>query len=83
MHLKISVAKWRQFYPDLNDIIYMFSCTYIDCLLRLIWNAALSYILRVNFMFTHSQWETVLLCNDVFHWLGASLESALYSVRYV
>ena len=26
-----------------------------------------------------SQWETALLCNDVSHWLGASLESALYS----
>ena len=24
-----------------------------------------------------SQWETVLLCNDVFHWLGANLESVL------
>ena len=27
--------------------------------------------------FAPSQWETVLLCNDVFHWLGASQESAL------
>ena len=27
--------------------------------------------------FAPSQWET-LLCNDVSHWLGASLESALY-----
>ena len=27
--------------------------------------------------FAPSQWETALLCNDVFHWLGASLESAL------
>ena len=26
-----------------------------------------------------SQWETSLLCNDVSHWLGASLESALLS----
>ena len=25
-----------------------------------------------------SQWESVLLCNDVSHWLAASLESALY-----
>ena len=24
-----------------------------------------------------SQWETALLCNDVSHWLGANLESAL------
>ena len=27
--------------------------------------------------FAPSQWETALLCNDVSHWLGASLESAL------
>ena len=25
-----------------------------------------------------SQWETALLCNDVSHWLGTSLESALH-----
>ena len=28
--------------------------------------------------FAPSQWETALLCNDVSHWLGASLESALF-----
>ena len=27
--------------------------------------------------FAPSQWETVLSCNDVSHWLGANLESAL------
>ena len=27
--------------------------------------------------FAPSQWETVLLCNDGSHWLGASLQSAL------
>ena len=27
--------------------------------------------------FAPSQWETALLCNDVSHWLGASLDSAL------
>ena len=25
-----------------------------------------------------SQWETALFCNDVSHWLGAHLESALW-----
>ena len=34
---------------------------------------------RADSSFAPSQWETVLLCNDVSHWLGASLESALYS----
>ena len=28
-----------------------------------------------------SQWETALLCNDVSHWLGANLDSALMSIR--
>ena len=33
--------------------------------------------LRADSMFASSQWETALLCNDVSHWLGASLDSAL------
>ena len=32
---------------------------------------------RADSRFVRSQWETVLLCNDVSHWLGTSLESAL------
>ena len=32
---------------------------------------------RVDSRFAPRQWETVLLCNDVSHWLGASLESSL------
>ena len=32
---------------------------------------------RADSRFAPSQWETVLHCNDVSHWLGASLESAL------
>ena len=32
---------------------------------------------RTDSRFVPSQWETVLLCNDVSHWLGASLDSAL------
>ena len=35
-------------------------------------------IYRADSRFAPSQWETALLCNDVSHWLGASLESALY-----
>ena len=37
-------------------------------------------LIRADFRFALSQWETVLLCNDVSHWLGASLvtESALH-----
>ena len=32
---------------------------------------------RAASRFAPSQWEMVLLCNDVSHWLGANLESAL------
>ena len=32
---------------------------------------------RADSRFASSQWETALLCNDVSHWLCASLESAL------
>ena len=32
---------------------------------------------RVDSRFVPSQWEMALLCNDVSHWLGAHLESAL------
>ena len=33
--------------------------------------------------FVPSQWEKALLCNDVSHWLGASLESALRAKQIV
>ena len=33
---------------------------------------------RADSRFAPSQWETALLSNDVFHWLGANLESALW-----
>ena len=36
------------------------------------------YMFRADSRFVPSQWEMALLCNDVSHWLGASLELALY-----
>ena len=35
------------------------------------------FIFSADSRFAPSQWETVLLCSDVSHWLGATLESAL------
>ena len=32
---------------------------------------------RADSRFAPSQWETALLCNDVSHWLGASIKSVL------
>ena len=40
--------------------------------------AVIGVCFRVDFRFAPSQWETVLLCNNVSHWLGTSVESALY-----
>ena len=37
---------------------------------------------RADPRFAPSQWETSLLCNDISHWLGASLESALSSMQH-
>ena len=36
-----------------------------------------NYVCSADSRLAPSQWETALLCNDVSHWLGASLESAL------
>ena len=35
---------------------------------------------RIHYNINVMQWETVLLCNDISHWLCASLESALKSI---
>ena len=37
----------------------------------------LRQVLRADSRFAPSQWKSALLCDDVCHWLGASLESAL------
>ena len=36
------------------------------------------YIIRADSGFAPCQWETALLYNDVSHWLGAIIESALH-----
>ena len=38
---------------------------------------------RAYSRFAPSQWEMALLCNDISHWLGAILESALPSILHV
>ena len=37
---------------------------------------------RADSRFVPSQWQTALQSNALFHWLGASLESALYFMQY-
>ena len=41
------------------------------------WNDVENINIKADFRFVPSQWEMALLCNDVSHWLGASLESTL------
>ena len=38
---------------------------------------------RADSRFAPSQWETALLYNDVSHWLGANLESAIVASPYI
>ena len=38
---------------------------------------------RANSQFAPNQWETALFCNDVSHWLSASLKSALCMVHHL
>ena len=40
-----------------------------------------SMAFRADFRFAPSQWEMLILCNDVSHWLGENLESALALVQ--
>ena len=42
-----------------------------------------THINRVDSMFAPIQGETALLCNDVSHWLGASLESAIHIMLFL
>ena len=64
---------WSRIVFDFGDNIVSTSFTNINN----------SYQARVNSIrLAPSQWETALLRNDVAHWLGASLESALASPNW-
>ena len=41
----------------------------------------IKHVCRADSRFASSQWETALLCNDVSHWLDASLESAVFAIH--
>ena len=45
------------------------------------YNATTLYWCSADSTFAPSQWETVLLCNNVSHWLGANLESVLLILK--
>ena len=52
------------------QIVHIFNTVQVDT----VWS---QYNIRTYSRFAPSQWEMALLCNDVSHWLGASLESVL------
>ena len=65
MRLRMSSAKSRP------------SCLGLDVLTKAVYYWDYHIGTGTDSRFGPSQWETALLCNDVSHWLGASLESAL------
>ena len=89
----MSSGKWRPFCLSLNVLTKMAALVFLSCLVARYlviyyqWPGGrdtLSIVTlftinscRADSRFAPSQWETALLCNDVSHWLGASLESAL------
>ena len=73
--------KWPVLFLFFFFILYSYlNCT---CLCANKYYIYIYMYLRAQSGFAPSQWETVLLCNDVSHWLGVSLKSALYQVCYV
>ena len=55
-------------------VVNTYSCTILILISQTLW---VPWKHTADSRFAPSQWETVLLCNDVSHWLGANLESAL------
>ena len=64
---------------SIYDILYLIFDTYfIDDYLKCYYSDDEHHLCyRTDSRFAPSQWEMALLCNDISHWLGASLESAL------
>ena len=72
IHLKMSSGNWRPFCLGLNVLTYTHPCLSVSQ------NTQANYgQYMADSRFVPSQWEIALLCNDISHWLGASLESAL------
>ena len=46
-------------------------------------NIKLLQLIRADSRLAPSQWKTALLCNDVSHWQGANIETALYIFCFI
>ena len=65
--------------PQLRSSETVFTCLFSVLNLAGVLTALLPrHLLPANSRFTPSQWDAALICNDVSHWWGASLVSALY-----
>ena len=69
----IMYVKKKNCIPVYQCIYFLFCVVFL--LIRV--STGLNVSHRDDSRFAPSQWETALLCNNVFHWLDASLESAL------
>ena len=72
------MVHWAHFHHPLNSSGFCFFAKYSK--LKIIISSSFrpsDGFLRADSRFAPIQWEAVILCNDVSHWLGASLESAL------
>ena len=75
-HLNNTMMKWRKYVhvsPPAGSVKRIFQ---LHCLFSFKW----SHGHRADSRFAPRQWKTALLCNDVSHWLGASLESTVWSI---
>ena len=75
---------FENFVCEMAAILSQHQCLqYIPRNMHVVWKyiCNMATIVRTDSRFAPRQWETALLCNDVSHWLGANLESALILFR--
>ena len=80
MHFKLLSGKCWPFCLGLNVLIFndAFLCVCLLCIFRM---SALGCNTQGS-VYAPSQWETLLQCNDVSHWLGAYLDWSLNTFRW-
>ena len=72
--LKITCLKFLLDFPGVNE----FTVAMKLWVLQSIWSASTDYLCRDQSKYASSQWETLLHCNDVSHWLVAYLDWSLF-----
>ena len=72
------VAQGRIYITCFQVTMYCVTCCHNGFMINCGISSIMYCTFRADSRFASSQWETALLCNDVSHWLDASLESALH-----